>query len=298
MISGYVTVGNYLKALELYEDMKAVGVNPDAITFTTLLPACSQLAALEKGMEIHRSITENGLEANEIVMGAILDMYAKCGAVDKALTVFNQLPSRDLVSWTSMITAYGSHGQAEEALKLFSEMQQSSVKPDGVTFLAVLSACSHAGLLDEGYYYFNQMIMQYNIQPQIEHYSCLIDLLGRFGRLNDAYSILQSNTEIREDIGLLSTLLSGCRLHKNLEMGEKIAKLPIEKDPDDPSSYITLSNMYSVAKKWDEVRRVRLQMKELGLKKNPGCSWIEIDKRIRPFFVEDDSHPEVEMVHE
>lgn len=298
MVSGYVTAGKYFEALGIYEDMKVTNVKPDAITFTTILSACSQLAALEKGKEIHNCINQSGLEANEIVMGALLDMYAKCGAMNEALDVFYKLPKRDLVSWTSMINAYGSHGQALEALKLFSKMQQCNAKPDGVAFLAVLSACSHAGLVDEGYYFFNQMITKYDVKPRIEHYSCLIDLLGRAGRLNEAYRILQNNLEIREDAGLLSTLFSACCLHKDLELGEDIVKFLIEKHPDDPSTHITLSNMYASAKKWDGVRRIRLKMKELGLKKNPGCSWIEIDKRIQPFFAEDRSHPKAEMVDE
>lgn len=298
MISGYVTVGNYFEALHMYDKMNVAGVKPDAVTFSSLLSACSQLAALEKGKEIHNCVSERGLETNEVVMGALLDMYAKCGAVDEARIVFNKLPERDVVSWTSIITAYGSNGQALEALRLFGEMQQSNAKPDAVTFLEVLSACSHAGLVDKGYYYFNQMTIKFGINPRIEHCSCLIDLLGRAGRLREAYSILHSNREITEDVGLLSTLFSACHLHKDLELGEEIAKLLIKKDPDDPSTYVTLSNMYASVKKWDKVRTVRLKMKELGLKKNPGCSWIEIDKRIQSFFVKDQSHPEAESIHE
>lgn len=298
MISGYVKVGDYFGALAVYDDMKEAGVRPNAITVTSILSACSQLAALEKGKEIHRTVIDSEFETNEIMMGALLDMYAKCGAVDEALNVFNRLPDRDLVSWTSMITAYGSHGQALEALKLFGELQQSNAKPDGVTLLAVLSACSHVGLVDEGCHYFNQMITNYGIKPRIEHYSCLIDLLGRAGRLNEAYEILQRTSEIREDVDLLSTLFSACRLHRDLDLGVKIARLLIEKNPDDHSTYIMLSNTYASVKKWDEVKKVRLKMKELGLRKNPGCSWIEINKKIHPFFVGDKSHPQSEMVCE
>ena len=298
MISGYVTVGNYFNALGIFYEMKEAGIKPDAISYTSVLPACSQLAALEQGKDIHNHVIESKLENNEVVMGALLDMYAKCGAVDEALNIFHQLPERDVVSWTSMITAYGSHGQALEALKLFGEMQQSNAKPDIVTFLAVLSACSHAGLVDEGCHHFNKMITEYGISPRIEHYSCLIDLLGRAGRLHEAYGILQRTPEISEDVGLLSTLFSACRLHRNVDLGVEIAKLLIKKDPDDPSTYIILSNMYASAKEWDEVRKVRSKMKELGLKKNPGCSWIEINSRVQPFFIDDKSHPQAEMVYE
>lgn len=229
-------------------------------------------------------------------MGALLDMYAKCGAVHEALHVFKELPNKDHVSWTSMITAYGTHGQAVDALNLFKEMQQSNSKPDRVTFLAVMSACSHAGLVDEGLNYFDLMVKDYDIKPTFEDYSCLIDLLGRAGRLHEAYGIVQRIPRIRDDVGLLSTLFSACRLHGKTELGEEIARLLIEKDPDDPSTYIVLANMYASVKRWDEARKVRLKMKELGLKKNPGCSWIEVGKRIQPFFVEDNSHPEAELV--
>ncbi|PON97610.1 Tetratricopeptide-like helical domain containing protein [Trema orientale] len=298
MISGYVEVGNYFGALGIYDSMKEAGVRPDAITFTSVLPACSQLAALEKGKEIHKSIIDHKLENDEVVMGALLDMYAKCGTLDEAIDVFQRLPERDLVSWTSMITAYGSHGQALEALKLFAEMQKSNEKPDGVTFLAVLSACSHAGLIGEGFNYFTQMITEFGITPGVEHYSCLVDLLGRAGRLSEAYKILQRNAEIKYDVGLLSALFSACHLYRDFDLGAKVANLLIEKDPDDPSTYIMLSNIYASHKNWHEFRKVRLKMKELGLRKNPGCSWIETNESTQTFFVQDKSHPQAEMIYE
>lgn len=297
MISGYVSAGKFFEALGIFSEMRKSHVEPDAITFTSVLAACSQLAALEKGKEIHNLIIEKKMENNIVVMGALLDMYAKCGAVDEAYGVFKCLPERDLVSWTSMITAYGSHGRAYDALELFVEMLQSNVKPDRVTFLAILSACGHAGLVDEGCHHFNQMVNVYGIIPRVEHYSCLIDLLGRAGRLHEAYEILRRNPEIRDDVGLLSTLFSACRLHKNLDLGVGIARILIDKDPADSSTYIILSNMYASVQKWDEVRMVRSKMKELGLKKSPGCSWIEINQEIQPFFVEDNSHCHLELVN-
>ncbi|XP_057447379.1 pentatricopeptide repeat-containing protein At5g27110-like [Lotus japonicus] len=297
MISGYKAEGNFFKALDLFSKMRESYVEPDAITFTSILGACSQLAALDNGKEIHKLITERNLENNEVVMTALFDMYAKCGSIDEAFCVFKCLPERDLVCWTSMITAYGSHGRASEALELFAEMLQTNVKPDRVTFLAILSACGHAGLVDEGCYHFNQMINIYGIKPGVEHYSCLIDLLARAGRLHEAYQILQKNPEIKDDVGLLSTLFSACRLHRNLDLGVEIANVLIDKDPDDQSTYIILSNMYASAHKWDEVRIVRSKMKELGLKKNPGCSWIEINQKIHPFFAEDNSQYHLELVN-
>ncbi|GMH07627.1 hypothetical protein Nepgr_009467 [Nepenthes gracilis] len=298
MISGYVAMGFFFEALGIFRCMREAGVKPDPITFTSILPACSQLAAVEEGKVIHNCIIENRLEKNEIVMGALLDMYAKCGAIEEALCVFKQLPVRDLVSWTSMIMAYGSHGQAFEAINLFDNMLQVNVKPDRVTFLSVLSVCSHAGLVDEGSYYFNQMVSNYNIEPTIEHYSCFLDLLGRAGRLHEAYEILQKAPSIREDTGLLSTLFSACYRHREVQLGQEIARFLIDKDPDDPSTYVVLGNMYASLEKWDEVQKVRLKIRDLRLKKNPGCSWIEVDKQIQSFLAEDKSHPLVETIYD
>ncbi|MQM00881.1 hypothetical protein Taro_033619 [Colocasia esculenta] len=298
LISGYVMVGDYFKALKTFENMRVLWVRPDAVTFTIVLSACSQLGALEQGKEVHSCIIESRLDSNEIVMSALLDMYAKCGAVDEARKVFDRLPVKDLVSRTSMITAYGSHGQPREALKLFREMQSLKERPDSVSFLALLSACSHGGLVDEGCSFFNEMKSKYGIEPALEHYSCLIDLLGRSGRLREAYIILQDIPSMKRDVGVLGSLFSACCLHKNLELGEEVARLLIEMDPDDHSSYIVLSNMYASAGRWDEVRRIRGRIKNRKLKKNPGCSWIEIEKLIHQFFVEDSSHPMSETIYE
>ncbi|XP_023760741.1 pentatricopeptide repeat-containing protein At5g27110 isoform X1 [Lactuca sativa] len=298
MISGYVSVGLYLEALEIYKSMNTTQVKPDVITFTSILAACTQLGSLEIGKDIHNSIISHHFESNEMVMGAVLDMYAKCGEVEIAQQVFSRLPERDLVSWTTMITAYGAHGEAFKSLKLFQDMKKLNIKPDRVVFLAVISACSHGGLIDKGCYYFNQMVNDYGIQPKVADYSCVIDLLCRGGRVHDAYAILQKTESIREDVELLSTLFSACKLHGEIELGEKIAGLLIDKDPDDPSTYTVLANMYASTKKWDKARKVRMKMKELGLRKNPGCAWIEVDKKIEAFLVEDKSIPQAGKVYE
>ncbi|KAL3637094.1 hypothetical protein CASFOL_019393 [Castilleja foliolosa] len=297
MISGYVSAGYYFEALGIYDEMRGKGIKPDEITITSALAACSQLAALERGKEFDKYINENRLNSNEIVMGALLDMYAKCGAVKEAVSIFNQLPKKDLVSWTSMIVAYGSHGQAFDALKVFDEMLLRKVKPDRVTFLAVISACGHAGLVKEGQLFFNSMVNEYKIRPTIAEYSCLVDLLCRAGRLNEAYEIVQENSFIKEDVDLLSTLFAACHLHGNLVLGEKVANILIEKGPDDPSTYVVLEKMHAATKKWDEARKVRTKMKELGLRKSPGCSWIEVDKRIQSFLADDKIFAQAESVY-
>ncbi|KAL8143225.1 hypothetical protein V2J09_016257 [Rumex salicifolius] len=290
MISGYVTLGSYHNAINTYREMREAMMKPDPVTLTSVLSACSQLAAVDLGEEVHGCISENKFETNEVVMGALLDMYAKCGAMEEALSVFNQLPERDVVSWTSMIAAYGSHGQAFEAVKLFERMKRSGVRPDRVTFLALLSACSHGGLVDEGLSYFRQMETHYGIQPTVELYSCLIDLLGRAGRLQEAYDILRKEPGIRHEPQLLSTLFSACHLHGELHLGEEVAKQLLETCREDPSTYVILANLYASLEQWDMAKQVRLKIRDLKLRKTPGCSWIEIDKKIQMFLVEDKSH--------
>lgn len=298
MVSGYVSVGSYFQALDTFNEMRSFGVRPDAVTCISFLSACSQLAALQKGKEIHGYIVDSKVDSDEIVMSALLDMYAKCGAVDDARQIFDSLPNKDIVSWTSMIVAYGSHGRAVEALDIFEKMVVCKVGPDLVAFLAVLSACSHAGLVDEGYHYFNMMIQRYAMKPTMEHYSCLIDLLGRSGRLMEAFAILKSNPIICQNEVLLTSLLFACNKHGNFELGETIGRALIDKLPDDSSTYYVLINLYASARKWDEVRKLRFKMSEKGLKKCPGYSWIEVDKRIYPFSVDDKWHPQLEVVSE
>lgn len=299
MISGYVTTGSYFKALDLFQEMRINNVRPDAVTFTSALSACTQLSALEQGKEIHRQIKADDLESNEILMTTLLDMYAKCGGVEEAQMVFDKLQVKDIVSWTSMVVAYGSHGQASKALNLFQDMlKEPSIRPDRIIFLAVLSACNHGGLVEEGCHYFKQMTDAYAIKPALEHYSCLIDLLGRSGRLKEAFDMFSNMQDIKADAGLLGSLFAACSLHKNLELGVKLAEQLIEINPDDHSTYVVLANMYASSGRWDKVRKVRTEMKERGLRKNPGCSWIEIDKKIHQFFAEDDSHQHTEFIYD
>ncbi|XP_006857329.3 pentatricopeptide repeat-containing protein At5g27110 [Amborella trichopoda] len=297
MVSGYVTRGHYNEALEIFEGMRKSNIQADAVTFSSVLSACSQIASHQKGKEIHHYIIEKELESDLMVGGALIDMYAKCGLVEEAHHVFERLPDRDVVSWTAMIEAYGSNGLANDALKLFERMSQSNVKPDNVTFLSVLSACSHGGLVHEGCGYFKRMEMEYGISPSLEHYSCMIDLLGRAGKLHEAYEIFKS-IPMKTDVGLLGAMLSACNIHGNLELGTEIGDLLLEKDPDDASIYIILSNMYAKAGRWEEMGKLRREMRERGVKKNPGCSWIEGDERMHIFFVGDKSHPQYKTIHE
>ncbi|KAK8962964.1 Pentatricopeptide repeat-containing protein [Platanthera guangdongensis] len=298
MISGHVASGHCREAIDVFHSMKLYDVKPDAITFTSCLSACTQLTALQQGREIHEQIRSHNFDSNEIVACALVELYAKCGALGEAHEVFDRLPVRDAVSWTSMIAAYGSNGRVFEALELFEEMRRMKARPDRVTFLALISACCHGGLAEAGVRYFHEMTTKYEIEPGLEHYSCLIDLLGRLGRLREAHGVLQRLPALKTDAGAVGSFFSACGLHGNLELGLEAARLLLEKDPDDHSAYVGLSNMYASAGRWDGVKKVRERMRERGLRKNPGCSWTEIDNQVHHFFAEDFSHTHIHWIFE
>jgi pentatricopeptide repeat protein len=223
-------------------------------------------------------------------------VYAKCGNIDLAHQVFNNISEKNIVSWTSMIAGYGMHGFGEDALLVFNQMQQTGMEPDDVIFIAVLSACSHSGLVDEGWRCFDCMTQDYFITPRVEHYACMADLLGRAGLLNEAYEFIK-NMPLVPSADVWGALLSACRIHGNVEIGEHVAEYLFNLEPENAGSYVLLSNMYAEAGRWDNVAKVRIRMKEKGLKRKPGCSWIELKNKVHTFFVSDRSHPEMERIY-
>ena len=294
LISGHAAAGEFFEVLRVYRAMEQCS-SPDTATFAVVLPACAQLAALQQGKDIHCAALRAGLASNATVMSAVLDMYAKCGAMEEARRVFDDILVRDLVAWTSMISAYGSHGLAREAVELFHQM---SLPPDRVAFLAAISACSHGGLIEEGCQIFHEMMIKHGIEPGVEHYACMVDLLGRYGQVEEALELILEMPAMKRDAGILGSLFSSCRHHRNLATGEKVARLLAGADPEElNSSLIVLSNMYASAGKWEEVRSVRGRIKDQRLKKTPGCSWIEVDEMIHQFFVDDGSHPMTGRIH-
>ncbi|XP_057836382.2 pentatricopeptide repeat-containing protein At2g20540 [Cryptomeria japonica] len=282
IIAGYAQHGPYGEVLNQLRQMQLAGMTPDMVTVVSVLPACAHLAALQKGREIHDYIIRRGFEADVFVMSALIDMYAKCGIIKIARHLFDKMERRDVVSWNAMIVAYGMHGHCEDALLLFNQMQQQQIKPTHVTFVSVLSACSHAGLVDEGFKWFNCMIRDYNITPGLEHYACMVDLLGRAGRLDEAHEFIK-NMPIEPGIDLWGALLGASRIHGNVELGESAAEHIFQLDSDDAGYYVMLSNIYAEAGRWDGVAKVRLLLKGRRLKKRPGCSWIEVNNRVQEF---------------
>ncbi|XP_057813906.2 pentatricopeptide repeat-containing protein At2g13600 [Cryptomeria japonica] len=288
MIKGCAQNGEAWEALKLFEQMEQVGTMPDQKTFTTVLSACANLAAVEKGMDIHEKIARLGLELDVAMVNSLIDMYAKCGRIEKAREMFDEMHERDVTTWTSMISGYAINGRGKEALKLFEEMKQSCISPNHVTMLCVLSACAHAGLVEQGFQYFDCLSKFYHIQPMMEHYCCMVDLLGRAGRLDEAQDFI-NKMPIKPDATLWTSLLGACAIYNHVELGERLADFLFEMDPHNPSPYVLLSNIYAAAGRWDDTEKIWKMMKEKGVKKTPGCSWIEVNKQVHAFLVQDRS---------
>ncbi|KAL1203686.1 Pentatricopeptide repeat-containing protein [Cardamine amara subsp. amara] len=281
-------------ALELFKRMKRAGFIAEQATLTSVLRACTGLALLELGMQAHVHIVK--YDQDLILNNALVDMYCKCGSLEDARRVFSQMKERDVITWSTMISGLAQNGYSQEALKLFELMKSSGTKPNYITIVGVLFACSHAGLLEDGWYYFRSMKKLYGIDPGREHYGCMIDLLGKAGKLDDSVKLL-NEMECEPDAVTWRTLLGACRVQGNMVLAEYAAKKVIELDPEDAGTYTVLSNIYANSQKWDSVEDIRTRMRDRGVKKEPGCSWIEVNKQIHAFIIGDESHPQIIQVN-
>lgn len=271
LISSYTDNGNCLKAISLFNLMISRGLKPNTATLAILLSACAQVASLDEGKKIHDYIIENGFSNDVYIATALVDMYAKCGQIDTAKEIFDSIDGKDVISWNVMISCYGIHGYGKSAIEIFEQMEESDVRPNELTFLAVLSACVHAGLVDEGKSIFCKMKDYYSLAPALKHYSCMVDLYGRSGNLDQAEALIQL-MPFPPDGGIWGSLLTSCKLHGNAAMGMKIAKHAIEADPENDGYYILASDFYSSMGMWEEVRQVRESMKNRGVRKIVGWS--------------------------
>ncbi|KAJ4980564.1 hypothetical protein NE237_031401 [Protea cynaroides] len=296
MISGYVRNGRLKEALDLFHLMQKERINPDEFTLVSLLSACSCLGALGQGEWIHAYIEKNKINVNTIVSTAIVDMYCKCGRIDKALRVFETIPNKGLSCWNSMILGLAMNGCGKEAIQLFSRLQSSDLRPDDVSFLGVLTACNHSGLVNEGKEFFSLMTGTYKIKPTIKHYGCMVDVLGRAGLLNEAEELIR-DIPVNSDAIIWSSLLSACRTHGNIEMGKRVAKTVIELDSTDSGSYILLSNVYATAGHFTDAVNTRLSMKEKHIRREPGCSLIEVNGVVYEFMAGGRLHPQAREIH-
>lgn len=298
MMTGYVQHGLSEEALKAFSKMLAAdGLKPNTGTFVTVLGACSDLAGLTEGQQIHQMISKTNFQDSTCVVSALINMYSKCGELRIARKMFDHglLRQRDLISWNGMIAAYAHHGYGKEAINLFKEMQELGVPANDVTFVGLLTACSHTGLVEEGLKYFDEILKNRSIQLGENHYACLIDLCGRAGRLKEAFNIIEGLGE-EASLTVWGALLAGCNVHGNADIGKLVAEKILKIDPQNAGTYSLLSNMYASAGKWKEAANVRTKMKDKGLKKQPGCSWIEVGNSVQVFVVGDKSHFQYELL--
>ncbi|XP_030506963.2 pentatricopeptide repeat-containing protein At4g13650 [Cannabis sativa] len=297
LISGFAQSGYCEEALQVFSEMNRAGVKANLFTFGSTVSAAANLANVKQGTQFHAMIIKTGYSSETEVSNVLITLYAKCGRIDDAQREFSEMPEKNEVSWNAMITGYSQHGLGIEALNLFEQMKQLGLTPNHVTFVGVLSACSHVGLVDKGLAYFDSMSKEYGLIPHPEHYVCVVDLLSRAGLLNEAKVFIEK-MPIKPDAIVWRTLLSSCTVHKNAEIGEYAAHHLLELEPEDSATYVLLSNLYAIAKKWDFRDQTRRLMREKGVKKEPGRSWIEINNSFHAFFVGDRLHPLADKIYD
>ncbi|OWM73605.1 hypothetical protein CDL15_Pgr026704 [Punica granatum] len=298
LIGGYSRSGDLSKVLDSFKRMWIeANVRPNDATLVTVLSACAKLRALDLGQWIHVYSDNNGYRGNVYVGNALMDMYAKCGIVANAVDVFMRMERKDLISWNTIINCLAVHSRGSEALSMFQQMKHTDVNPDGITFVGVLCACTHMGLVTDGFSYFQSMIDDYLIEPKIEHYGCMVDLLGRAGLLAQAVDFV-GKMPIKADAVIWTALLGACKIYKNVEVAELALERLIEIEPENPSNYVMLSNIYGDLGRWKDMARLKLAVKETGFRKPPGCSSIELADGVVEFFSLDERHPDKDTIYD
>lgn len=306
MISGYAKNGKCKQALNLFDQMRKAGVELDQVVLLAALTACAELGDLKMGMWIHSYIQDTFVGSNQRVLvslnNALIHMYASCGMIDEAYEVFRWMPERSAVSWTSLITAFAKQGYAQAVLEIFRSMQRlgtSEARPDGITFIGVLCACSHAGLVDEGRQLFKDMIQRWGIKPRIEHYGCMVDLLSRAGFLDEAQELI-ATMPVKPNNAVWGALLGGCRFYRNAELASLVSqKLVAEPDPDKAAGYLSLlAHVYATAEKWQDVATVRQKMVAMGVKKPAGQSWVQINEVLHDSVAGDKTQKNTSSIYE
>ncbi|TVU02953.1 hypothetical protein EJB05_51498, partial [Eragrostis curvula] len=296
MIGGYVRGGMSSDAVELFREMQASGVRPDEVTVIGVLAAAADLGALELARWVGRFVQREGIGRSVTLCNALIDALAKCGDVDGAVAVFKGMEVRTVVSWTSVIDALAMEGRGKEAVGAFEEMKAAGVPPDDVAFIGVLTACSHAGMVDEGCRYFDSMKMEHGIVPKIEHYGCMVDMFGRAGMVERAMEFVRI-MPMKPNPVIWRSLVAACRAHGQLELGESITKNLLNEYPAHEANYVMLANVYALTRRWKEKSEIRREMSKRGIKKVPGCSVVELDGEVHEFIAGDESHPQYEEIY-
>ncbi|OEL33801.1 Pentatricopeptide repeat-containing protein [Dichanthelium oligosanthes] len=296
LISGFGQSGLYEEALKVFKQMGQAGAKYNVFTFVSSISASANLADIKQGKQVHCRAIKTGHTSETEVSNALISLYGKCGSIEDAKMEFSEMSERNEVSWNTIITSCSQHGRGLEALDLFDLMEQEGLKPNDVTFIGVLASCSHVGLVEEGLGHFKSMSSEYGINPTPDHYACVVDILGRAGQLDRAKRFVEE-MPTAADAMVWRTLLSACKVHKNIEIGELAAKHLLELEPHDSASYVLLSNAYAVTGKWSNRDQVRKMMKDRGVKKEPGRSWIEVKSAVHAFFAGDRLHPLADQIY-
>lgn len=296
MIDGYLRMNRFKEALALFRVMQSSDIKPDEFTMVSILTACAHLGALELGEWIKTYIEKNQIKNDVHVGNALIDMYFKCGNVENAQRIFNEMPQVDKFTWTTMIGGLAINGHGEEALDMFSKMLESSIVPDEITYIGVLCACTHTGMVDVGKRFFASITTQHGIEPNVAHYGCMVDLLGRAGHLKEAHEVI-NNMPMKPNSVVWGALLGACRVHKDAEMAEMAAKQILELEPENGAVYVMLCNIYAACNRWENLREVRQLMMDRGIKKTPGCSLIDLNGIVHEFVAGDQSHPRSKEIY-
>lgn len=296
MILGYAQNGRVNEALNHFCGMQSQNIKPDSFTLVSVIPALAELSVTRQAKWMHGLVIRNCLDKNVFVMTALVDMYAKCGAIRTARKLFDTMEERHVTTWNAMIDGYGTHGLGKDAVELFNDMQQGTIKPNDITFLCVISACSHSGLVEEGLRFFSSMKEDYGLEPAMDHYGAMVDLLGRAGQLNKAWDFIQ-DMPVEPGITVFGAMLGACKIHKNVELGERAAKKLFELNPDEGGYHVLLSNIYATASMWDKMAKVRTMMEKTGLQKTPGCSLVELKNEVHSFYSGSTIHPQSKRIY-
>ncbi|MCL7049890.1 hypothetical protein MKW94_009126 [Papaver nudicaule] len=295
MVSGYAQAKLGYLAFDLFLDMFASGINPDQSSLTALLSTCADLGVAKLGEQIHALVFKLGLDFEIFVSNALIYMYFKCGCKD-GFRVFDEMPGRNVVSWNSILDGCAENGFGKKAVELFEQMQSEGIRPDQTSFVSILCACSHAGFVDQGWAYFNSMNRDYGIMPLEPHYACMVDLLGRAGHLYSAEDFIK-NMHIVPDSIVWKALLGACRIHQNVELGRRVAERLFQLEPQNSGNYILLSNIYASLGMWKEVGEIRTLMRDRGVRKEPGFSWIQMKDKTNYFVNGDKTHKQAEEIY-
>lgn len=296
LVTAYSQCSECEESLVIFSKMREAGFTPNQFTFSSVLDACASLCLLDFGRQVHGLLYKAGLDTHKCTESALIDMYAKCGCITEARKVFEGISDPDTVSWTAIISGYAQHGLVEDALQLFRRMEQLGMKVNAVTLLCVLFACSHRGMVEEGLYYFQRMEEHYGLVPDMEHYACIVDLLGRVGRLRDAMEFIEK-MPIEPNEMVWQALLGACRVHGNAELGEIAAQKILSIIPGYSAAYVLLSNTYIRTGSYEDGISLRHMMKNRGVKKEAGYSWICVEGKVHKFYAGDQLHPQKDRIY-